>query len=94
MQCRVAGVDVMSNRDEEVRSGILTTRSNPKGNRDQSGCVMELSRDPDMVTRGDRGEEREQRIIGVIGSPTWLYHHYRVSNLGSGGFGWGSTASF
>ena len=84
MQCRVAGVDVMTNGDEEVRSWILATRSDPKGKRDQTGRLIEHSRDPDVVTRGDRGEEREQRIIEVIGSPTWLHHRYRLSNLGPG----------
>jgi len=66
MQCRVAGVDVMTNRDEEVRLWILATRPDPKGTRDQSGCLIEHSRDPDVVTRGDRGEEREQGIVEVI----------------------------
>ena len=90
MQCRVAGVDVMTNGDEEVRSWILATRSDPKGKRDQAGRLIEHSRDPDVVTRGDRGEEREQRIIEVIGSPNWLHHRYRLSNLGPGCAGRGS----
>ena len=84
MQCGVAGVDVMTNRDEEVRSWILATRSDPKGTRDQGGRLIEHSRGPAVVTRGDRGEEREQRIIEVMGSPTWLHHRYRLSNLGPG----------
>ncbi len=84
MQCGVASVDVMTNRDEEVRSWILATRSDPKGTRDQGGRLIEHSRGPAVVTRGDRGEEREQRIIEVMGSPTWLHHRYRLSNLGPG----------
>jgi len=84
MQCRVAGVDVMTNGDEEVRSWILATCSDLKGRRAQAGRLIEHSRDTDVVTRGDRGEEREQRIIDFIGSPTWLRHRYRLSNLGPG----------
>ena len=84
MQCGVAGVDVVTNGDEEVRSWILATRSDPKGTHDQTGRLIEHSRDPAVVTRSDRGEERKQGIVQVIGSPTWLHHRYRLSNLGPG----------
>jgi hypothetical protein len=40
--------------------------------------------------RGDRGEEREQRIIEVVGSPTWLRHGSRLPNLEPGCSGQGS----
>ena len=84
MQCRVTGVDVMTNGDEEVRPWILATRSDPKERRNQTGRLIEHSRDLDVVTRGDRGEEREQRTIDVIGSSAWPGHRYRLSNLRPG----------
>jgi hypothetical protein len=73
----------MSNGDEKIRSWILATRSDPKGTRNQTLRLIEHSRDPDVITRGDRGEEREQGVVDVIGFPTWLHHPYRLSSLGS-----------
>ena len=79
MQWCVAGVDVMTNGHEDVRSWILATRSDPKGKRDQTRRLIEHSHDPRVVTRGDRAEEREQGIVGVIGSPTWPHHRHTMS---------------
>ena len=80
----------MTNGDEEVRSWILATRSDPKGSRDQTGRLIKHARDLDVVTRGDGGEELAQRMIEVIGSPTWLHHRYRLPNLVLGCSGEGS----
>ena len=55
----------------------------PEGERDQTGRLIEHPRDPDVVTRGDRSEERQQRIVEVIGSRTWLHHSYRLSKSGA-----------
>jgi len=90
MQCRVPGVDVVTNGEEEKWSWILTTRSDPNGSRDQTGHLIEQSRNADVVMRGDRCEEREQHIIYVIGSSTWLRHRYRLPNLVLGCSGQGS----
>jgi hypothetical protein len=73
----------MTNGDEEVRSWILATCSDPKGKRDQIGRLIEQSLDPDVVMRGDRSEEPQQRIIEGIGSRTWLHHRQRLSKFGA-----------
>jgi len=84
VQCRVAGVDVMTNGDKEVWLWILATRSDPKGIGDQTRRLVEHSRDPDVVMRGNRGKEREQGNVEVIDSSTCPHHRYRLSDLGLG----------
>jgi hypothetical protein len=85
MQSRVACVDVVTNRDKEVGAGILAGRSGPKRVGGQATCVIEHSRDPDVVTGGDRSEERKQRtVVELVGSPTCLRHEYRLPDLERG----------
>jgi hypothetical protein len=90
MQCRVTGVDIVTNGGEEVRSWISATRSDPKGSRDQTGRLVKHARDRDVIMRGDRGEERAHRLIDGIGSRTWLHYRYRLANLVLGCSGEGS----
>jgi hypothetical protein len=79
MQCRVARVDVVTNRDKEVGAGILAARSDPKRMAGQAGCLIKHSRDPHVVTGGDRSEELKQRtVVELVGSPTCLRHGYRL----------------
>jgi hypothetical protein len=75
---------LVTNGSEEVWPRILATCSDSKGKRDQTGRLIEHSRDTDVVTRGDRGKEHEQGIVGVIRSPNWFHHRDRLSYLGSG----------
>ena len=71
MQCRVAREDVVTNRDKEVGAGILAARSDPERVGGQARCLIKHSRDPDVVTGGDRSEERKQRtVVELVGSPT------------------------
>jgi len=80
MQCRVSRVDVVTNRNQEVRAGILTARSDPKRQGGQARCSIEHSRDPNGVTRRDRREERTQRtVVELVGSPTCLRHGHRLA---------------
>jgi len=82
MQCRVARVDVVTNRDKEVGVGILAGCSDPKRVGGQARCLIEHSRDPDVVTGGDRSEERKQRtVVELVGSPASLRHEYRLPDL-------------
>jgi hypothetical protein len=79
MQCRIARVDVVTNRDKEVGAGILAARSDPKRTGGQPRCLIKHSRDPGVVTGGDRSEERKQRtLVELVRSPTCLRHGYRL----------------
>jgi len=90
MQGRVARVDVVTNRDKEVGAGILAGRSGPKRVGGQARCLIEHSRDPDVVTGGDRSEERKQRtVVELAGSATCLRHEYRLPDLERGRSGAG-----
>ena len=71
MQRRVARVDVMTNRDKEVGAWILAARSDPKRTGGQARCLIKHSGDPDVVTGGDRSEERKQRtVVELVRCPT------------------------
>ena len=85
MQRRVPRVDVVTNRDKEVGAGILTGRSGLKRVGGQARCLIEHSHDPDVVSGGDRSEERTQRtVVELVGSPTCLHHEYRLPDLERG----------
>jgi hypothetical protein len=44
--------------------------------------LIEHSHDPDVVSGGDRSEERKQRtVVELVGSPTCLRHEYRLPVL-------------
>jgi hypothetical protein len=48
----------------------------------QARCLIEHSRNPGVVTGGDRSEERKQRtVVELAGSPTCLRHEYRLPDL-------------
>jgi hypothetical protein len=79
MQCRVTRVDVVTNRDKEVGAGIRAARSDPKRMGGQARCLIKHSRDPDLVTAGDRSEECKQpTVTQLVGSPTCLRHGYSL----------------
>jgi hypothetical protein len=85
MQCRVARVDVVTNRNKEVGVGILAARSHPKRIGGQAGCLIKHSLDCDVVMGGDRSEERRQRtIVELVWFPTSLRHGYSLPDLERG----------
>src|SRR6516164_2321875 len=82
MESRVAGVDVMTNRQKEIGAWSLAARSNPKRTNRQARRFIKHSLDPDVITGGDRNEEREQcTIVDFVGSPICLRHGYRLPDL-------------
>ncbi len=50
VKCRVAGVEVMVNRPNEVRVRILAGRPEPNGLGGEGGCFVELSCDLPVIT--------------------------------------------
>jgi len=85
MQGGVAHVDVVAIRDEEVGTGILPGCADQKRLGGDARCLIENSRDYDVVSGGDRSEERKQlTFIDSIGFPTWLRHENRLPDLDRG----------
>jgi hypothetical protein len=56
MQSRVAGVDVMPNRDQEVGGWILAACSDPQRTDGQGRCLIEYSSRAEVVSGRDRRE--------------------------------------
>ena len=68
---RVARVDVMTNRDEEVGARLLAARSDLKWTASQARSLFKHPPDVGVVTGGDRREDRKQHtLIEVVGYPT------------------------
>jgi hypothetical protein len=59
VQGRVARVDIVMNWGKEVRAGLLAARSDPKRMGGQARCLTKHSPHRDVVTGGDRSEERK-----------------------------------
>ncbi len=81
MEGRVAGVNVMTNGDEEVMVRILAARSDKKWSGGQARSLLKHPPDFGVVTGGDRREKRKQRIIIIIdlvASRTCPPHGYRM----------------
>ena len=75
MQRRVARVDIIMNREKEVRAWILATCSDTKRTGCQATQLIKGSGDPNLVAGGDRSEERKQRtVVGLVRCPTCLRH--------------------
>src|SRR3954464_12950316 len=75
VQRRVTAVDVVTDRIEEVRLGVLAGSPDPDRTRCEITCRVEPSRNVDVVTGRDRTEEREQRtVVGPVGWPTCFRH--------------------
>jgi hypothetical protein len=85
VQRRVPRVDVMADRNEEVRLGILAARAGPERTVGEAGFLIEQSHDLELVARRDRGEEREQRsVVGLVGLPIGHGHRTRLPRAGHG----------
>jgi len=79
MEGGVAGVNVMTYRDEEVGARILAARSDLKRSGGQARSLFEHPPDLGAVTSRDRSEDPEQRtVIDLDRSPTFLPHGYRM----------------
>ena len=76
---RVAGVHVVTYRDQEVGPRILAARSDLQSTSGQARMLLEHPPDIGLVTGGDGSEEPQQRTpIELVGSPTCLAHRHRM----------------
>jgi hypothetical protein len=85
MQGRVARVDLVTNRDQEVGTGILAGRPSPKRIGGQARRLTEHPRHPGVISGSDRSKQRKQRTVaGLAGSPACLRHDNRLPYLERG----------